>query len=239
LASHEPVDAAWLARRSPLDPARQTPATFLQALYREGEHVIIFDRLSSRGSAVWTRRGAACDPHSLDRFTKGARLGVWFLANPIDGVWRVNGEEKLSLRSEGNVTAWRYMVLESDRSDISATEWLTALARLPLPLAAIVETGSRLPHALVRLDAPSKERWDEVRDAFKPLFAKIGVDLGSLSAVRLTRLAGCERLGREDKEGIYHKFEDGPHMQRLLYLDPEPRGRPIGQKGASEMQGGL
>ena len=100
----------------------------------------------------------------------------------MDGVWRPNGEGKWSLRSQENVTAWRYMVVESDRDDISAGQWLTALVKLPLHVAAIVETGGRLPHVLLRVDAPSKERWDEVRDAFKPLLIMIGADPNSLSA---------------------------------------------------------
>jgi hypothetical protein len=224
---HAPVDADWLARRSPICPANQTPASFLHPLYSEGERVIIFDELRSQGQAVWKHTGLTFDAGALDRFARGARNGVWFLANPVDGVWRPNREAKSSLRSEGNITAWRYMVLESDRDDISAGEWLAAIVQLPLHVAAIVETGGRLPHALLRVDARSKQRWDEIRDSFSPLLIMIGADSCSLSAVRLTRLPGCERLGKEDNVGRYHKFEDGPHLQRLLYLDPAPDGTPI------------
>jgi hypothetical protein len=230
-ADHAPVSAEWLAARSPLDPASQTPATFLRALYYEGEHVMIFDKLRSVGQAIWRHTGATFDARALDRFSKGAACGVWFLCNPVDGVRKANCEGKLSLRSEGNITAWRYLVLESDRTDISVGDWLTAIARLPLRVAAIVETGGRLHHALVRVDAPSKKGWDEIRDSLKPVLVSIGADEGALSAVRLSRLACCERLGREDKDGIYRGFEDGPHLQRLLYLDPEPDGRPIAEGG--------
>ena len=60
----------------------------------------------------------------------------------------------------------------------------------------------------------------------------LGADISSLSAVRLTRLPCCERLGKEDKDGKYQKFADGPHLQRLLYLNPAPDGTPIAQQKA-------
>ena len=149
LADHAPVDAEWLAQRSPICPANQTPATFLHALFSEGEHVIIFDKLRSQGW-TWKHTGPLCNASALDHFAKGARNGVWFLCNPVDGEYRPNGKGKWSGRSQENVTAWRYMVLESDRDDISAGQWLAFLVQLHLPVAAIYETGGRLPHALVR-----------------------------------------------------------------------------------------
>ena len=41
---------------------------------------------------------------------------------------------------------------------------------------------------------------------------QIGADIAALSAVRLTRLPGCYR---------------GHRLQKLLYLNPRPDGRPI------------
>ena len=48
------VDAAWLAARSPIRPDNRTPASFLHALYRPGEKVLIFDVFESQGQGVWT-----------------------------------------------------------------------------------------------------------------------------------------------------------------------------------------
>ena len=87
-----------------------------------------------------------------------------------------------------------------------------------------------MPHALLRVDAPSKEGWDEIRDALAPLLIMLGADISSLSAVRLSRLPCCERLGKQDEHGVYQNFEDGPHLQRLLYLNPQPDGTPIIQQ---------
>ena len=136
----------------------------------------------------------------------------------------------MSRRSQQNVTAWRYMLLESDREDIARVGWLAALALLPLPIAAIYETGGRLAHGLLRIDAMSKDDWDAKRDSLAPLLVTIGADFASLSAVRLTRLPCCERLGKQDGSGAFQAFEDGPHLQRLLYLNPQPDAVPIAEK---------
>jgi hypothetical protein len=161
----------------------------------------------------------------------GRRLGVWFLCNPVDGEFHVNDAGKLSRRSAQNVVAWRYLVVESDRYDITSSEWLTALALLPAPIVSIVETGGRLAHALIRVDDGSKGEWDGARDSLRPALARTGAGPNSLSAVRLTRLPCCERLGKEDEHGTFKPFENGPHIQRLLYLNPEPSCLPIMQSG--------
>ena len=43
-----------------------------------------------------------------------------------------------------------------------------------------------------------------------------------MTAVRLSRLPCCERLGTTDNHGVYRPFSDGPRLQRLLYLNPGP-----------------
>jgi hypothetical protein len=192
---------------------------------------MIFDAVRSAGSAIATlvckSEARSAERGSWDRFVKGARCGIWFLSNPIDGVWRLNREGKWSLRSEGNLTAWRYLVVESDRDNITKGEWLTFLAQLRLPIATIIETGGRLPHALIRVDAKTKAEWNHLKNKVAPLLVRGGADPNSFSAVRLTRFPGCERLGRVDANGVYHEFVDGPHLQRLLFLNPQPTCTPI------------
>ena len=85
VAEHDKVDEQWLARRSPICPWNRTPASFLHALYRKGEKVVIFDDFKSQGQALWTHPGLPYDARTLNHFAKGKRLGVWFLSNPVDG----------------------------------------------------------------------------------------------------------------------------------------------------------
>jgi hypothetical protein len=217
------VDARWLAERSTLPVERQTAFTFLQEISALDERVLLFDDIHTQG-LLWTHPESQAHgpPHSLhlNRLVRGCRLGVWFLSNPTDATFRINDSGKLSRRSSGNITAWRYMVIECDRADISEAEWLTALVLLRLPIVSIVSTGDRLAHALVHIGAESNEEWNARRNELLPDLVRIGADVASLSAVRLTRLPCCERLGREDAAGAYQKFQDGPRMQRLLFLNP-------------------
>lgn len=211
------VDAEWFAERSAKRVWNRTPASFLHDLYRDGERVVVFDDYESQGQAVWARQGPPFDARALDTFTTGKRQGVWFLANPVNGELLPNDRGNLSRRSWQNVTAWRYVVIESDKAN--PAHWLAALAQLPMPIAAITTSGGKSIHALVRIDADSKEHWDEIVDEMKPALITLGADRGALSAVRLTRLPCCERVEKGQR-------------QTLLYLNPNPDASPLAEREA-------
>jgi hypothetical protein len=112
-------------------------------------------------------------------------------------------QPKYTRRSQQNVTAWRYFVLESD--ELSAVDWLRVLVHSALPIAAIYTSGKRSIHALVKIEVPSKSTWDAAKKTLISLVCPLGADPAALTAVRLSRLPGCLR---------------GTELQRLLYLDP-------------------
>jgi len=87
------------------------------------------------------------------------------------------------------VTAWRYLLLESDKAE--ARPWLAALVQMPLRIAAIYTSGRRSIHALVRVDATSKADWDAKARQLKAGLEILGADPSAMTAVRLTRLPGC------------------------------------------------
>ena len=123
----------------------------------------------------------------------------------------------MSRRSEESITSWRYLVLESDVAD--SAEWLACLVQLPLKIAAVYTSGGKSIHALVRVDAVSKQHWDAQRDAIKPIVVTLGADPNAMTAVRLSRLPGTMR---------------GDRPQQLLYLDPKPTGVPIISKSSEQ-----
>lgn len=217
------VDTAWLADRSPVPTFNVTPAAFLQGLYRPGEHVVVFTTMRSQGQALWPN----------DVIPKSGREGVWILCQPVDGKTYPNprnidvktGLPIPSRRSEESVTSWRYLVIESDKAN--PRDWMGALVQLPLAIAAIYTSGGRSIHALVRLNAPSKHEWDSVARAMKPILVTLGADGKSLSAVRQTRLPGCFREGKIDDETEEYTRFPKPVLQKLLYLNPDPRPKPI------------
>jgi hypothetical protein len=154
---------------------------------------------------------------------------VWFLSNPVDGAWHpVKHVEKhgrkFSRRSEPSVTAFRYLVLESDV--LGEDLWLKVLVRLPLPIVAVYTSGSKSVHALVRLGADTKAEWDHLRNEMSPLLTKLGADYKAMSAVRLTRLPFTLRRGTTRKDGSYQAWEN-PGRQELLWLDAEADGGPM------------
>lgn len=164
----------------------------------------------------------------------GGRDGVWYLSNPVTLGWepnpRKNGE--LSRRTKECVTSWRYLVLESDeakelrkagkvREAIEMEEmWLKLLAVFPSAIRAIYSSAGGSWHALVCVAMDSWAAMDgflkgnpngksaAARQGAKAVWARFGADPGALTPVRLTRLPGCTRRGKE---------------QRLIYLNPGPR----------------
>jgi hypothetical protein len=237
------VDAEWLWKRSPVDCRSMSAGHFLTHVLEPGDRVIAFNDERSQGQFIfWNhsearrrgwyrlgeRRGEAarfeCGPEATPDEIRRARLGVWWLCQPVTGEWRANSE-KWSRRSEGNVTAWRHMIVESDEEGIEQ-EWLNVLVQLPLRIVALYSSGGRSVHALVRVGLQSKAWWDELRDYLKPVLTRLGADRGVFSAIRLTRLPGCQREGAMGKDGRYHRYEE-PRLQRILFLNPKAEWRPI------------
>ena len=206
----------WLWARSPKRPESQNAFSFLGALYRPVERVLLFDKFDSVKPAytVPISQPMDCRVPALTRAGGAHGLGVWFLCNPVDGLWHPNprNDDKMSCRSEEAVTAFRYAVLESDTAP--ADQWLAFIAQLPLRIAAIYTSGGRSIHVLVRIDADSKAAWDAKMGPLKRPLKVLGADSGCLSGVRLTRLPQC---WRPEKGGF----------QRLLYLCPDPPLLPL------------
>ncbi len=207
------VDRRWLQERSPLDVRYIVPGKFLEAVLREDERAVVFMEEWSQGEYLFwkhkdrTKNGwwqlspvhgrkavrvsDACD---TPREIVSARCGVWWLNQPVTGQW-LRKDEKWTRRSEGNVTRWGHMVIESDEEGIEGA-WLNLLVQMPLGVVALYTSGGRSVHALCRVDAGSKAVWDRMRDVMKPLLTRLGADRGVFSAVRLTRLPNVWREGK-------------------------------------------
>jgi hypothetical protein len=208
-----PVDADFIKARSPLCTETQTPASFLQRIFRPGERILVFDKYESQGRHVCECIEPPYDAGCLNHLVNGCKDGTWFLSNPVDGEWHSNPRlgGKRSRRSEESVTSWRYLLLESDDAD--PAEWMGILVQLPLRIASICTSGGRSLHALVRVDAESKADWDAKARRLKPIMIILGACPGSITAVRLTRLPGC------------YRDQQGP---------PPPQGAPVRKRWVDE-----
>jgi hypothetical protein len=131
--------------------------------------------------------------------------GAWLRMNPVDG--RGIGD--------ANVTAFRFALLESDTLPMELQ--LSLLARLPLPLAAILSSGGRSFHAWVRVDARDAHDYRRRVSRLLELVGRFGVDGKNKNPSRLSRLPGAQRSIGAAGDGV----------QRLLYLNPLPEQRRI------------
>ena len=114
-----------------------------------------------------------------------------------------------------DVAGYRLCLLESD--DLPWDLQLSAWARLPLPVAAIIDSGDRSAHAWVMLNCSTALEYRTKVDRIYTLLARFGLCLNNKNPSRLSRLPGAQReIGKR-----------GDGAQRLLYLDPEPREAPI------------
>jgi hypothetical protein len=133
---------------------------------------------------------------------------VRFRINSVKG----DGSGKRQFHKAVDMASFRYMLLEMDI--YSKEEQIRLFAALPIPIAALIDSGNKSIHALIRLDAENLNEFNlragRVRDALTPL----GFDSGVCYANQLGRFPGSIREGF----GAYHL---------LLYLNPSPTCTPI------------
>jgi hypothetical protein len=201
----EPITPEWLIERSPvsLDVDRDSiPALFLNSLFNQGEHVWCGRHDGDQGD-FYTPGDDQC-ARSLWTYLDHSPRGGKFLINPTDG----NG------RSGPHITAFRYMMIESDVAPFD--QWLRLLVQLRKPIVAIYESGRASIHALIRVDAATEFEFKVKGRELRELLLPLGADPKSTAnkVVQLSRLPGIMRC------------ETGK-LQRLLWLDPLATGEPI------------
>lgn len=134
-------------------------------------------------------------------------IGCLFRPNPVSGT--PTGDN--GGWTDKDVTAYRFALLESDI--LSCELQLAVLARLPLPIAAIIFSGGKSYHALVRVAATDSVTYrQDVRRMFVVL-RPLGFDQSTGNPSRMSRLPGAMRASQQ---------------QRLIYLNPDAVGdKPI------------
>lgn len=201
------ITREWIKGKSPISCGGMSSAQVLNHLYLPDERVLIFTDLYGQGESIFK---AGADP--ISEIPTSGLDGVWFLVNPVSGKWHPNPRQnnKDSRRSEESILSWRYIVIESDK--VPEEQWLSIIVQLPLRISAIYSSGGKSIHALVRVDAASKQDWDAKRDKLKRVLVPLGADEGAMTGVRLSRLPNAMR---------------GNCLQELLYLNPDPQPTPI------------
>jgi len=238
----------WLRMRSPIEPREIDPIAYLDALYRPGEKVLIFERMwgtqGDYGRVVGQRtlrlaRTPMDKNGLLDKLPESTPEGLCFLMQPVDGKWypvERNNRVEMSRRTKQSVTRWPYILLESDKVPFEL--WLNCLVRMKIRIVSITHSGGRSLHALCRLDKDSEEELQaEIQDeGARETLAILGTDTQALQSLVYPRLPNTFRKGkrmskrdrvtnevvRKNGKAVmeFVPFADGARKQSLLYFNP-------------------
>lgn len=109
--------------------------------------------------------------------------GAWISFNPMDG----NGGKI------DNITDFKYALIESDTQDLN--EQYALMTELELPIAALVHSGNKSIHAIVRVDATNEKDYSRKVDYLFKVCKKNGleVDTSTKNPSRLSRMPGFIR----------------------------------------------
>lgn len=113
--------------------------------------------------------------------------GAWIRFNPLDG----QGIKNI------NVTKFRYALVESDNVDLEKQNAI--IRELELPVAALVYSGGKSLHAIVKIDAQDARQYRERVDYLYKVCDKNGfqTDPNNKNPSRLSRMPGVIRKGKK------------------------------------------
>ena len=199
------VDPRWVEEQELHLPDTWEPAQqlkrYLQALFESDEYVAyvtesfmaadrrrpakgcwdrtagqLIEELDACGGNVGKVMGD-CDPE----------IGAWICFNPVDGTGR----------KDANVTSYRYALVECDNMEPS--KQLAAIHQMELPCAALVYSGGKSIHAIVRVNAPDYAEYRKRVDHLYATCQKNGLTLDqqNRNPSRLSRMPGILRAGQK------------------------------------------
>ncbi len=176
---------------------------YLRALFRPGDTVnFVVSSFEKDGKFLPSGKGAnksfeelikACDTYE----DIGYILGDW---NPKAGAWaRINPMSGEGCKNS-DVEEFRHCLIESD--SLPKEEQLRKIRELNLPCSALVDSGGKSIHAIVKIDAGKDEKlYRERVSKLHEFLAKNGfpVDKACKNASRLSRIAAVTRDGKRQR----------------------------------------
>lgn len=199
------VDRNWLERSEIHIPEKWNPTeqiiTYLETLFEPDENVGYVTESWEHDGKFLPSKG--CYDRTAGQLIKelyqckgdigsvlgdyNSEVGAWIRFNPLDGK---------GVKNE-NVTEFRYALVESDTMDISAQKAI--ITELELPVAALVYSGKKSLHAIVKIDASTYEEYKKRVDYLYNVCNKNGLklDIQNRNPSRLSRMPGVMRNGKK------------------------------------------
>jgi len=158
-------------------------------------------------------------------------VGAWIRFNPLDG-----GGVK-----DANVSSFRHALVESD--DMPVSKQYALIKELELPVAAMVHSGGKSVHAIVRIEADTMEEYRKRVDFLYEVCGRNGLKLDrqNRNPSRLSRMPGVMRNGRKQwligtamgksswqewEEWVVDLNDDLPDIEELNIAHDEPELSP-------------
>lgn len=134
--------------------------------------------------------------------------GAWIRFNPMNG----NGAKN------SDVTSYRYTLIESDKMSVS--KQIAMIRALELPVAALVYSGGKSVHAIVRVDADTFKEYQQRVQFIYEICEKNGfkVDTQNKNPSRLSRMPG-EYRGDKKQFLIATNIGHGSYKEWLEYVE--------------------
>lgn len=234
---HVVVRPGWVEGREVREPTEWSPAeqliTYLDTLFQDDEHVGYVTEVWEKDDRIMPTSGAfdrtagelkaALRKHKDDigaviGDTK-PEAGAWIRFNPLDGK---------GVKNE-NVTEFRYALVESDETEIDQQNAI--LRELELPIAALVHSGKKSLHAIVRIDAPDYNEYRRRVEYLYEVCRKNGLkpDKQNKNPSRLSRMPGVMRNGHKQflidtniGKGSWDEWKEWIESVNDDLPDPEP-----------------
>jgi len=204
-------------------PVENETESFLRALFEPDETIVIcpgrFNKERNREEPEDFKREAKTRDEWIATFDRKTPsdyfrndVGIYVKINPLQAGQKPG--TKLPLADEASITAFRWLLVESDTD--TKEEQLGAIRAAGIPYATIVDSGKKSLHAIVRIDADDR---DDFKKQAAEVYAEIGklltVDPGNSHASRYSRLPGCRR-GRDSWQALLEVYDDVPSYKQNL-----------------------
>ena len=204
------VDKTWIEGQEIVEPDNNWKPTeqlkkYIQVLFKNDDYIgYVKDswqkedgKYSVSGSGNFTRTAEEI-LNDLEKYKNEPDLGfVVGDSNPEAGAWiRFNPLDGKGVKND-NVTEFRYALVESDNLGLEKQNAI--MRELELPIAALVYSGGKSVHAIVKVEAKDKNEYRERVEYLYKICNKNGlqVDGQNKNPSRLSRMPGVVRGGHK------------------------------------------